>query len=266
MPMDFNLPVEPDGGALPEQPEGSEELADGADEGGEQSAAEKTVVPPVPGKQEDGPTFYDASKVPPELQATFRDMQRGLTQKFQEIAQTKRDLAGAEVKASYWDAVMSDPEIVQVLASVQARRNGLGSQAGEEDPEGDDGSAIPDPRVRKLEAQLQELQEREAQRQVQSSVATEKARLTAEYPDWEDYRDWMAVALDENPNRTLPDAYLAAKAMVAKHLKSQAKPSALPVERPGASGKGTRSKDAPIPDSWQDAVQAELRERGITGY
>lgn len=262
MVTEHNLPIEEPEGLRPQESGDSEEpeLPDGS-QGGEQSGAE-AEVPPVPGSDQ-AATFYDATKVPPELKPTFQEMQASLTRKYQELANQRRSLEPVQQKAQLFDALMADPEVVDVLNTLRTQR-GSGGRGSDNGDEGTDAGSGDDPRVRNLENQFQQMQRQMEQQLIQSSVFSEREELTKCYPDWPKYRDWMGVAIQENPNRDLEAAYLVARARVEEHRRQTQGAKKPPlVEAPSSAASRGRPSHSKTPDSWEDAVRMTLDERGL---
>ncbi len=153
-------------------------------------------------------TFYDASKVPPELQATFREMQGAQTQKSQQTAQLRKQyeaglsqFEGAQKKAQVMDQLLQDPRFQDFINTVDQPQQGTGYQE----------DALVDPSVQAhLDSAVAPLQRRVDDLDRRYAAGQELAQLAVKRPDYAKYEGEMLAALKQNPSRTLEDAYNAA--------------------------------------------------------
>jgi hypothetical protein len=245
---------EPTGGAA-SQPVGTE-----TDDLAALAEGEGTGTPPSGATQtSEAPAFYDASKVPPELQPTFREMQKGLTQKFQEVATERKSLAEVARDADNWKRLVADPRFQDWARS---------QQAGTSNAEGENSEEIPgDPEtiqtIRKfvdpVRTELRQLRE-------QTALAREREQFVKDHPDWEAHKEAMAEAIRQVPTRTLEDAFNWA------YRQSTEKRLAEIRSNRAASRAGTETKSTPgtlktAPgkiDSFDDALEYALKEQGMT--
>lgn len=152
-------------------------------------------------------SFYDASQVPPELQGSFKEMQGAFTKKTQQLAELRKQYEGelqglgsVRQKAQVMDQLLRDQRFVDFLNTVD--------QQGGDEYQGDTSE---DPSVRMyLEQALTPYQRRVESLERRIAAGQELAQLAAKRPDYRRYQNEIAEALQENPNRTLEDAYNAA--------------------------------------------------------
>ena len=171
----------------------------------EDSSGPSSSDPSSEGSQEE--TFYDASKVPPELQATFREMQGSLTKKTQSISEIRKQyeselqgLGSVKRKAQVMDQLLRDQRFIDFVNAVDS---------GQETWDQEDSSVDPSVRMHLTQA-LSPVQQRLSEIERRIAAGQELAQLAARRPDYRNYQSEILEAVRENPNRTLEDAYNAA--------------------------------------------------------
>lgn len=202
-----------------------------ADEILEEDEADETGSEPEELTQE-GDVFYDATKVPTELKATYLDMQRRFTQKTQNLSESKQ-------KAELFDQLLQDEEAIAALRELHQRRQGGVSE--EEDEDSGDVASVVRQEVSPLQQKIRMME-----------VQREKEIFERAHPDWrkEVGEDAMKAVWRENPYLSMEHAYRLARYDTDQTRKVN---SSKTVERRGVSrGANTRVKV----DSWEDAVRA----------
>lgn len=206
-------------------------------------------------------TFYDAKKVPPELQPTFKEMQAALTRKTQDLATQRKGLVEAEYKANLFDQLIGHPEIVQTLERI---RDGQGSGTPQAEAEAE-GPEDLDPAVsRVLSRALQPLQAQIEQLKVQLAAEKEAAAFKQAHPDYESVKDKMLEAWRANPAFTMEEAYRWAR---YEELTNQQQTTArrtrtakAAVETPGVPAAAKKFKSA---QSVTEAAEQALEQLGL---
>jgi hypothetical protein len=147
-------------------------------------------------------TFYDASKVPSELQPTFREMQKAFTQKTQGVADLRRQAALHTQKSVVFDQIMADPRVRSFLTQLDQA-----SDTGSEDL-----SDVDPVMSQAIERATAPLTQRLSQLQGQLNQQTAFAGFQRSHPDWEQHAGAMQEAWEQDrlagrPQRSFEDAY-----------------------------------------------------------
>ena len=214
--------------------------------------------------------FYDASKVRPELKASYVEMQRAYTQKTQELARLRKE-AESRGGSSPEDArqaeilrgLLQDTRVVKFLQKLRgedAMPSGDDDGGTEDDSYVDPSvSAVVEKRVGPLKAELTNLR-------AQVTASQEWTRFVRAHPDYTVYQEGMVEAMKENPSRNYEDAYSVAftkhaqKVLAQRRQRSEARNSA-----PEGGGSGAQAtKREKVPSSFQEAVDASLEELSLT--
>jgi len=229
------------------------------------------------GTSADALTFYDASKVPTELQATFREMKTAFTKKTQSLSQDRKALEDRERRLSndqnqaeiFRDLMGNAPvrEYIMKLAKGE-------SSTSEGEGSGDLGI---DPELHTIiQKEIKPFKDQILQLQGQLSSQRTLAEFERAHPDWEQYREGMETVLKrdlEDVNRGVrdrmrspEDAYNAAFAMAAKerieaHRKTKERERAA-AEKPGAAPR-TVKKSSGLVSSIREAAKKAADEMGI---
>jgi hypothetical protein len=209
-------------------------------------------------------TFYDATKVPEDLRATFREMQASLTKKTQSLSEKEKKLdkllgnAGnlEEVgyKAQVLDSLLENPKVAAFLKRLNAGEDV--DFMNESDPESE---LLQQAVERAVKPVRQELSQYKQQAMAEKAIAEFKAA----HPDWKKYESGMDKAWSQNKSLDLEGAYRWAvydKAMERRAASSKADRS---VERGSQTSlRGDKTGDPHI-NSLDDAIKFAFRQKGL---
>lgn len=201
-------------------------------------------------------TFYDATKVPEGLRATFKEMQAAFTQKTQTAADLRKQAEQVTYKAQILDQLLQNQQVVSFLQDLQ---EGKVDETGEEvDP---NVASIVDRRMAPVQAQLQAMQ-------VRLQIEQERIDFIGKHPDWEQYKDGMKQVWAENPasNLTMEQAYKIAKADVLERQQAD-RQKRQTVVRSGVETPATQRKTTgagTVPKTVEEAAEMALKELGIS--
>lgn len=237
------VPSEPFGGQSPESGADLDfGLGDGTADGTGQEATPSPADGASGGESAAPGAFYDASKVPPELQPTFREMQGAMTKKAQQLAEIKKQaeatVRGRSDKEAMLDQIMAEPRFVAYLRSLAEGRDPLADTAG-----GVEGTSpdLEDAVARAVEPHKAEIQ----RMQVRMALERERDSFVQAYPDWSEWKGAMDAEWNRNRNLTFEEAYGISRFRAAL---GKAKAVEMRANAPRASA----NQDA---KDWDDAVR-----------
>jgi hypothetical protein len=191
------------------------------------------------GESESSASFYDASKVPEELRASFTEMQGAMTKKSQKMSAAVRAAeAKAQAlseKAQTLDQIMSEPRFVAYLQAVASGQDPLGSgMSNDADGLEPEIQAQVERAVQPHKAELLRMQQRMALEQ-------EKSQFVVAHPDWPKWKGAMDAEWNGNQHLTMEQAYGMARYRAAQR---QADSRRTEVERQGTRGPAVVDNDA----------------------
>jgi len=171
---------------------------------------------------EGGESFYDPSKVPEELQPTFRDMKKAFTQKTQALAEVRRKAEEAlrtsslhQQKAVAFDQLLQDTRVRDFLQRLD------NPDSGSEDPTESDPVMM-----QAIERATAPLRQRLEQMQGQLGQRDAFAEFQQSHPDWNKYKGDMQKAWEQDRLagrgfRSYEDAYNWAVVQKVKAVRAQ---------------------------------------------
>jgi hypothetical protein len=224
----------------------------------------------------------DPNTLPPELQAIYRQMQAGMTRKFQDVAslaKVRDDLAQVGITdpaqiAAYARAAYQldhDPDYARRLAAKINEVYGPGQQAVQPlptsptptlqqptDPFNDDTDPL-EARVQQMERELQETQQRYAQQEAAIRLAQQEAHIRALHPDYsdDDMSHLMEIAYSTGGDlMTANERYIAMGSHFAQRfLKGGQRQTQLPGTEPIPNVTTSQPNDG-RPKTLRDATAA----------
>ena len=239
------------------QPEGTDlEIKPQGDSGNEEPS-------PTEGELDVDLNFVEG-EIPTELQPRYKEMQAGLTRKFQEVAELRKQAGNPEMnqKAVLFDKIFSTPQGEQLLATLMAGGEEASDVPVEDDSEGNELHQTVD---RRLEPTNKRLQQLETQMK-QQAVKAEKAAFLEAHPNWEQEvgKAAMESVWRENPTLTMESAYkLAAYDKAVARQATRAKQKNAGIEKPGTPRTGVREEGQAqsVAEAAKQAY-AELKREG----
>lgn len=211
----------------------------------------------------DEPSFFDPSNLPPELLATYKQMQGAFTTKTQEIARQRQ-------KIEAYDNFMRDPivSIQQLAAQYGLNLTRAQAQQVQQESQADWQPNTWDELLTKAEERAeQRIMQRIAPYfgQVQKMQASSvEQQLSTIDPNWRDYENNMRELLSQHPSLVndigklyrlaVPQETLEAKAIQAALKKFEGKAQHSNVSAGGTAPRGKPS--TPQVKTFEDAVRA----------
>lgn len=188
----------------------------------------------LPGSKEEDPfvkkfegeeVFYDASKVPEELRASFKEMQGQWTRKNQELSLEKMSLEEYKQKSAVYDQLMGDDRVIGFLRQLQ-EDEARGEMQSQELPEFFDG----DPEqfqavvnlLKQTQKKLSALEDKQRQAETQQTIRSEFEAFVRRHPDWEQYRGAMSNLFKDDRSLSYEAAYRWARDLAYESKRSQA--------------------------------------------
>lgn len=191
-------------------------------------------------------SFYDATKVPEDLRASFTEMQGAMTRKSQQMsaklkAAEARAAAVAE-KAATLDQIMSEPRFVAYLRAVAS------GQAPPEAASSYDTDGL-EPEIQAQVQRAVQPHKDEIQRmQTRMALEQEKSAFVNAHPDWPKWKGAMDVEWAGNQHLSMEQAYGLARYRTAQR---QATSRQAEVESRSTRGNAVVDREA---KTFEDAV------------